>query len=65
MEFSTSLKRLTTSLPERYEVAQGNSVQINGVEVLIDKTKATHIKRINILVNNNENDKEANLDTGG
>lgn len=65
MEFSTSLKRLTTSLPERYEVAQGNLMQVNGVEVLIDKTKATQIKRINFVVNNNENDKEANLDSGG
>lgn len=65
MEFSTSLKRLTTSLPERYEVAQGNLMQINGVEVLIDKTGATHIRRINFIVDNNENDKEANLDSGG
>lgn len=65
MEFQTSLKRLTTSLPERYEVAQGQFAQINGVEVLIDKTKATQIKRINFLVDNNENNKEVNLDTGG
>jgi len=65
MEFSTSLKRLTTSLPERYEVAQGSLSQINGVEVLIDKTKATHIKRINFVVDNNENNKEVDLDTGG
>lgn len=65
MEFSTSLKRLSTSLPERYEVAQGNTSQINGVEVLINGTKATQIKRIDFLVNNNENDKEVNLDTGG
>ncbi len=65
MEFSTSLKRLSTSLPERYEVATGNSSQINGVEVLIDGTKATQIKRINFIVNNNENEKEVNLDTGG
>ncbi len=65
MEFSTSLKRLFTSLPERYEVAQGKSTQINGVEVLIDKTKATQIKRIDFIVDNNEHDKEVNLDTGG
>ena len=65
MDFSTSLKRLTTSLPERYEVAQGKLLQINGVEVLIDKTKATQIKRINFVVDNNENDKEASFDTGG
>lgn len=65
MEFSTSLKRLSTSLPERYEVAQGDTSQINGVEVLINGTKATQIKRIDFLVNNNENEKEVNLDTGG
>lgn len=65
MEYTTSLKRLLTSLPERYEVAQGDTSQINGVEVLIDKTKATQIKRINFVVNNNENNKEVNLDTGG
>ena len=65
MEFSTSLKRLSTSLPERYEVAQGNTSQINGVEVLINGTKATQIKRIDLLVNNNETEKEVNLDTGG
>ena len=65
MEFTTSLKRLFTSLPERYEVAQGSRSQINGVEVLIDKTKATQIKRINFMLDNNENNKEANLDTGG
>lgn len=65
MEFTTSLKRLFTSLPERYEVAQGSRSQINGVEVLIDKTKATQIKRINFMLDNNENNKEVNLDTGG
>ena len=65
MEFSTSLKRLFTSLPERYEIAQGNRTQINGVEVLINKTKATQIKRINFISEYNENSKEVNLDTGG
>ena len=54
MEYSTSLKRLSTSLPERYEIAQSGSAQINGVEVLIDRTKATHIKRINVIVDNEE-----------
>ncbi len=62
MEYSTSLKRLSTSLPERYEIAENGLAQINGVEVLIDGTKATHIKRINILVDNNKLEKEADLD---
>ena len=64
MEYSTSLKRLSTSLPERYEIAESGLAQINGVEVLIDRTKATQIKRINILVDNKEQ-KEADLEAGG
>ena len=63
MEYSTSLKRLSTSLPERYEIAESCLAQLNGVEVLIDRTKATQIKRINILVDNNEQ-KEACFETG-
>lgn len=54
MEFETSLRRLSTSLPERYEISESPIAQINGVEVLFDKTKATHIKRINVTINNNE-----------
>ena len=65
MEFTTSLKRLSTSLPERYEVAQSKTSQINGVEVLINGTMATQIKRINLIVDNNEFQKEAAIDTGG
>ena len=65
MEYSTSLKRLSTSLPERYEIAESGLAQINGVEVLIDRTKATSIKRINVLVDNENNEKEASLDSGG
>ena len=65
MEYSTSLKRLSTSLPERYEIAESGLAQINGVEVLIDRTKATQIRRINILVDNKEQERKADLDTGG
>lgn len=49
MEFSTSLKRLSMGLPERYEVAQSSTSQINGIEVIIDNNKAISIKRINII----------------
>lgn len=47
MEYKTSLKRLSTGLPERYELPASKNVQINAVEVLIDaKTgKALDIKR--------------------
>ena len=65
MEYSTSLKRLSTSLPERYEIAETGLAQLNGVEVLIDRTKATQVKRINILVDNNEQERKADLDSGG
>ena len=65
MEYSTSLKRLSTSLPERYEVAQSCTTQVNGVEVLFDKQRAVQIKRINLIFNNNENEKEVNLETSG
>ena len=52
MEFETSLRRLSTSLPERYEIAESPIAQINGVEVLFDRTKSTQIKRINVTVDN-------------
>ena len=65
MEYSTSLKRLSTSLPERYEVAQSNTSQVNGVEVLINMNKATHVKRINFITDNNENEKEVAIGSGG
>ena len=65
MEYSTSLKRLSTSLPERYEIAETGLAQINGVEVLIDRTKATQIKRINFLVDNKEQERKADGGTAG
>lgn len=52
MEYETSLRRLSTSLPERYEIAESSLAQINGVEVLIDRTKSTQIKRINVTIDN-------------
>lgn len=61
MEFATSLKRLSTSLPERYEIAESPVAQINGVEVLIDGGKSTQIKRINLLVDNSKNESEVNF----
>lgn len=62
MEYTTSLKRLSTSLPERYEIANTDTAQINGVEVLINKTKAVSVKRINLTVDN-KYESEAKLDT--
>ena len=62
MEFSTSFKRLSTSIPERYEIAETPVACINGVEILIEGNFATHIKRINLLVDNSES--EVNLEIG-
>lgn len=57
MDFETSLRRLSTSLPERYETSESPIAQINGVDVLIDRTKSTQIKRINVKVDNNIGEK--------
>ena len=62
MDFETSMKRLSTSLPERYEIAESTIAQINGVEVLIDRTSATHIKRINFIVDNSKDESEVYVD---
>ena len=64
MEFATSLKRLSTSLPERYEISQEGCAQINGVEVLINETSATQIKRINIFTDNEKQETEVSFDSG-
>lgn len=57
MDYTTSLARFLTGIPERYEVAQGKITQINAVEVEIDTNsgKALSIKRI--LSNNNIEEK--------
>ena len=48
MDYKTSLSRFLTAIPERYEVAQGNTTQVNAVEVDIDINigKALSIKKI-------------------
>jgi len=47
MDYKTSLKRLSTGLPERYDIPKSKNVQINAVEILIDAQtgKAFGIKR--------------------
>ena len=56
MDYRTSLSRFLTSIPERYEVAEGKTTQINAVEVNIDINtgKALTIKRILCSSNNIE-----------
>ena len=65
MDYMTSMRRLSTSLPERYEIAESPIAQINGVEVLIDKRAATQIKRINLIVDNSKNESEASVEDDG
>lgn len=61
MEYSTSLTRFLTSIPERYEVAEGKTTQVNAVEVDIEVStgKALAIKRILCSKNNIEEEKES------
>ena len=65
MEFATSLKRLSTGLPERYEISETPIAQINGVEVIIDKTKALQIKRINLTIDNSKYESEDKVNNPG
>lgn len=59
MEFSTSFKRLSTSIPERYEIAETPIAQVNGVEFLINGNLSTQINRINLIVDNSKDESEA------
>ncbi len=56
MEYKTSLNRFLTSIPERYDVADSKTSQINAVEVEIEKENgyAVAIKRIFCSRNNIE-----------
>ncbi len=56
MDYQTSLVRFLTAIPERYEVAKGETTQVNAVEVHIDSSsgKALSIKRIFCSRNNLE-----------
>ena len=56
MDYQTSLARFLTAIPERYEVAKGETTQVNAVKVHIDSSsgKALSIKRIFCSRNNLE-----------
>ena len=60
MDYSTSLHRFTTVVPERYDVADGNVVQINAVEVEINSISghAVAINRIFCYVDKEKKDEE-------
>ncbi|MBQ7450574.1 YmdB family metallophosphoesterase [bacterium] len=55
MEYETSLHRLTTNLPERFDIAQTNSCVLNGVLAVVSNDgKAKTIKRFCITKNYEE-----------
>lgn len=47
MDYKTSLKRLASGLPERYEIAKSKVIEVNAVEILLDADsgKSLNIKR--------------------
>lgn len=61
MDYDTSLSRFLTCLPERYDVAQGKTSQVNAVEVEINKStgEALTIKRIFYCRENIEKEEES------
>ena len=61
MEYKTSLSRFLTAIPERYDVAEGKTRQINAVEVEIETStgKARSIKRIFNSSNNIEEESKS------
>ena len=60
MDYHTSLNRFTTVIPERYDVADGNVVQLNAVEVEIDQTSGhtVAIKRVFCYVDKSKKEEE-------
>lgn len=59
MEFENSYRRFRTYLPDRFDVADLDDAEVNGVVVSIDTqtSSAVSIKRIKYLVNLKENEK--------
>lgn len=57
MDFESSVKRLITSIPERFDVAESSFIQVNAVDILFDieNNIPVEIKRINFVY---ETDKE-------
>lgn len=51
MEYETSLRRLMTNLPARFDVAEGSVLELNAVSVIFDKTSgcAKNIERIRLI----------------
>lgn len=60
MDYNTSLNRFTTVIPERYDVADSNVVQINAVEVEINQVSGhtAAIKRVFCYVDKSKKEEE-------
>lgn len=54
MDFEASLKRLITSIPERFDVAESSTIQVNAVKLTFsaDSNSALDIKRFNFVYDN-------------
>lgn len=61
MEYKSSLSRFLTAIPERYDVAEGKTTQINAVEVEIETStgNALAIKRILSRIDNKEEESKS------
>ena len=62
MEYKTSLARFVTGIPERYEVADGKSVQLNAVEAEILPSTGYTVAIRRIFCSRNNDNKEDNED---
>lgn len=60
MDYNTSFNRFTTVIPERYDVADSNVVQINAVEVEINSTSGhtVAVKRVFCYVDKSKKEEE-------
>lgn len=60
MDYNTSFNRFTTVVPERYDVANGDVIQINAVEFEIDKFSGhtVAIKRVFLVEDKKDKDNE-------
>jgi calcineurin-like phosphoesterase len=58
MDYHSSLSRFLTAIPERYDVAQGKTTQLNAVEVEIDLLSGSALSVKRIFCNKNNIEKE-------
>ena len=56
MDIQSSRKYLKTGIPERFDVAESDTTELNGVSININKQtgRASSIERIKYVMNNNE-----------